>query len=113
MKINPTDSTRELISYALRMLDAIYKPGYGYRKSGVILLELKPVTSGTKRLFNDDRYLRDKSLMNAVDSLNERYGRQTLRFGMPAKNQVSWQMARNYLSPSFTTDIKQILKVNI
>jgi len=50
MKVNPTDSTRELIRVVLRMLDAIYKPGFGYRKSGIILLGPQPITSETRRL---------------------------------------------------------------
>jgi DNA polymerase V len=112
-KISPTDSTRELIAHALRLLNAIYKPGYGYRKSGVILLGLQPRTSETKRLFNDDGYLRDRGLMGAVDTLNEKYGRQTVRFGIPIKRETNWHMNRNYLSPCYTTDIDQILRVRI
>lgn len=111
VKVNPTDSTRELISHALQLLNTIYKPGYGYRKSGVILLGLQPVTSETKRLFNDELYLKDRGLMFAVDSLNGKYGRQTLRFGMPTKKHVHWQMNRNYLSPCYTTKIEDILHV--
>jgi DNA polymerase V len=112
-KITPTDSTRELIGHALRLLNAIYKPGYGYRKSGVILLGLQPRTSETKRLFNDDGYLRDRGLMGAVDTLNEKYGRHTVRFGIPIKRETKWHMNRNHLSPCYTTDIDQILTVRI
>ncbi len=113
MKINPTDSTRELIALAMRMLDAIYKPGYGYRKSGVVLLGLQPRTSETKRLFDEDRYQRDRHLMAAMDILNQKHGRQTVRFGMPAKTHTSWKMNRNHLSPQYTTDIEQILRVKL
>lgn len=113
VKVNPTDSTRELISLVMRMLDAIYKPGFGYRKSGVILLGLQPATSETKRLFDEDRYLRDKGLMATLDAINCKHGRSTVRFGMPAKHHKSWQMARNHLSPQYTTDIEQILRVRV
>lgn len=111
MKVSPTDSTRELIALALRMLDAIYKPGFGYRKSGVILLGLQPMASETRRLFEEERYMRDKGLMKTLDALNQKHGRNTIRFGMPAKSHVHWQMARNHLSPNYTTDIEQILRV--
>lgn len=112
-KVNATDSTRELIAVAIRMLDAIYKPGFGYRKSGVILLGLQPATSETRRLFEEERYLRDKGLMATLDTINQKYGRSTVRFGMPSKHHRSWQMARNHLSPRYTTDIKQILRVRV
>ncbi len=113
VKINPTDSTRELIGHVLRLLHSIYKPGYGYRKSGVVLLGLQSRSAETRRLFDDEILLRDRELMATIDSLNEKYGRQTVRFGIPIKGQTNWQMNRNYLSPSYTTDIEQILKVRV
>jgi DNA polymerase V len=113
LKIQPTDSTLELIPHALRILQTIYKPGYGYRKSGVLLLGLTPVEGETKRLFCDADYQADRDLMTTVDSLNKKYGRHTVRFGMPAKRMTNWHMNRNHLSPSFTTDIKQILHVEM
>lgn len=111
IKMHPTDSTRELISHAMRMLDRIYKPGFGYRKSGVILLELHPIVGESRRLFSDESYLRDRALMEALDGLNERYGRHTIRFGFGAKTHRQWKMARNHLSSCYTTDIHEILKV--
>jgi DNA polymerase V len=113
VKINPTDSTRELITYALRLLNAIYKPGHGYRKTGVILLGLQPVAGETRRLFHDDLYMKDRGLMGVIDALNERHGRQTVRFGMPIKREVNWKMSRNFLSPGYTTNINEVLQINM
>lgn len=111
LKIQPTDSTFELITPALRILQAIYKPGYGYRKSGVLLLGLAPVEGETKRLFCDDDYQADRDLMMTVDSLNQKFGRNTVRFGMPVKRMKNWHMSRNHLSSGFTTDLDQILRI--
>jgi DNA polymerase V len=113
VKVNPTDSTRELIDHAIRLLRKIYKPGFGYRKSGVILLGLQPVNAETKRLFNDELYLKDRSLMFVIDRLNEKHGRQTVRFGMPIKHEKKWHMNRNHLSPSYTTNADDLLKVSL
>jgi DNA polymerase V len=113
IKITPTDSTRELIGHALRILHAIYKPGYSYRKSGVVLLGLQSNKAQTKRLFDEDRYLRDRELMRTLDRLNDKHGRETVRFGMPIKRETAWHMNRNYLSPGYTTDINSILRISI
>lgn len=113
LKIKPTDSTLELIPHAMRILKAIYKPGYGYRKSGVMLLGLAPVEGETRRLFDDEEYLGHRELMAAIDAINGKYGRQTVRFGLAAKSHVNWQMNRNHLSPHYTTDIEQILRVRL
>lgn len=113
VKILPTDSTRELIGHAFRLLQAIFKSGYGYRKSGVNLLGLQPQEGETPRLFGDDEYRSDRELMTVLDKLNAKYGRQTVRFGLGAKKHVKWQMSRNHLSPSYTTNFDQVLRVSM
>jgi DNA polymerase V len=110
VKVGPTDSTRELITQVLALLKAIYRPGYGYRKSGVILLDLQPAAGETRRLFDDAAYLRDRTLMRAVDMLNAKHGRRTVHFGAPYMRPRNWQMNRNHLSRAFTTDIDQVLR---
>lgn len=111
VKVGPTDSTRELIAHVLTLLRAIYRPGFGYRKSGVVLLDLQPAAGETKRLFGDEEYLRDRQLMRSVDILNAKHGRRTLHFGAPYTKQRNWHMNRNHLSRAFTTEIGQVLRV--
>lgn len=65
IKIQPTDSTRELIGYAIQVLQRIYKSGYGYRKSGVILLGLQPVEGETPRLLAMSRECTYRSVSQA------------------------------------------------
>jgi DNA polymerase V len=38
----PTNSTLELVSYALTALKAIYRDGYQYKKAGVLLDDIRP-----------------------------------------------------------------------
>lgn len=113
IKIMPTDSTLEMIPAALRMLEMIYRPGYAYRKSGVLLLGLAPIEGETKRLYDDGDYQSDRKLMAAIDAVNAKYGRSTIRFGISPKKHIRWQMNRNYLSPSFTTDLKQTIRIKV
>ncbi len=113
LKVQPTDSTLELIPLALRLLRSIYKPGYGYRKSGVLLLGLQPAESETRRLFGDAVYQADKSLLQAIDAINIKHGRKTVRFGLSRNRNPNWQMARNHLSDGFTTNRDQILRITL
>ena len=110
IKVNPTDSTRELIGYVLSLLRAIYRPGFGYRKSGVILLGLQPTAGETRRLFEDESLLRDRQLLNSVDRINAKHGRRTVHFGAPHARTKNWHMSRNHLSRAFTTDLDQVLR---
>jgi DNA polymerase V len=111
LKVIATDSTRELLAVALRILRALYRPGFKYKKSGILLLGLQPATGRTQRLFDEKNYLEDRELMKAVDLLNARYGRGAIRFGWPAKSHTNWQMSRDHLSPAYTTNVDQVLRV--
>jgi DNA polymerase V len=111
-RVQPTDSTRELIPHAVRLLRAIHRPEFGYRKSGVLLLDLAPREGETRRLFGDDEYVHDRELMAAVDAINATYGRGTVWFGPRRRGKANnWHMARNRLSPRYTTDPAQLLRV--
>lgn len=112
VKVQPTDSTLELIPPVLRILEAIYKPGWGYRKSGVLLLGLQPVEGETRRLYGDTEYQADRELMNAIDAVNKKYGRKTIAFGLSAKTHNNWHMNRNHLSGGFTTNFADIIRAS-
>jgi len=52
--------------------------------------------------------------MEAIDRLNHKHGRQTVRFGLPQKREkVNWQMSRNYLSPGYTTNLIELLRIGL
>ena len=76
-----TDSTGELLGWALEALARIYRPGYRYKKAGVTLTHLIPAGGLTGRLFGDDSFERSRRLMGAVDAVNVKFGKDTVRFG--------------------------------
>ncbi len=77
------------------------------------MLGLTPVEGETKRFYDDDEYQADRKLRAAIDNLNENTGRNTIRFGLPAKRSVRWNMNRNFLSDNYTTSIADILRVRM
>ena len=97
-----TADTRTLISWALKVLRRIYRPGYAYQKAGVMLSELRPRTMAQASLFADPVNERAKRLMATLDGINERWGRGTLRTAAEGMKKP-WQMKRQRLSPSYTT----------
>jgi DNA polymerase V len=64
----PTDYTPDLIRPALRLLDAIYKPGLTFQKCGVMLTVLRPVERTRRDLFETRDPERQARLMQALDS---------------------------------------------
>ncbi len=58
-----TDSTEELLGWALKGLGRIYRPGYRYKKAGVMLNRLTPADALSMRMFGR-RKVREISAIN-------------------------------------------------
>jgi DNA polymerase V len=107
----------DIQAVANELLKKIFRPNYKYRKVMIGLTGLSRDDCPQLELF-DERYNRGKELeplMKVFDAMNERYGRGTIRIGcglsgkMPEDNEKRvWEMKRDYLSPSYTTNIDDI-----
>jgi DNA polymerase V len=102
-----SDNTLELRELAFNGLARIYKPGYDYRRAGVTLGSLELADLVAKRLWADEWYERQRRLMAAVDQLNGKYGRDTVRCGIfPTDGQWRTRFAKR--SPRYTTRWSEI-----
>ena len=100
-----SSDTRVLTQWALRALLRIYRPGFGYHKAGVMLLNLSPKASRQFSLFDShggEADARSEGLMGALDSINRRYGRGSLRLAAEGVEK-RWKMRQGNLSPGYTT----------
>ncbi|MBK8184397.1 MAG: DUF4113 domain-containing protein [Candidatus Competibacteraceae bacterium] len=98
----PTADTRLLIGQALRGVAAIYRPGFRYKKAGVMLLSLSSADRRQAALFEPGDGARSRRLMETLDAVNARLGRGTVRFGTEGF-QHGWAMRQTYQSPAYTT----------
>ena len=109
----PTNDSKQLAKLSLAILRHIYRPGYRYQKAGVILSGLVPVSEGvTRDLFKEDdaQYRQSQRLMAALDRINNRFGRQTLKLASEGFT-APWQMKQEFKSPSYTTRWDHLLRV--
>lgn len=106
----PTDDNREMQEWAVKTLEKIFKEGYEYRKAGIILSGLVPAEKLSKRMFDDERFERQHKLMKAVDEINQKFGKDTVRFAGVERN-GAWKMKQIYKSPSYTTNWNELLTV--
>jgi DNA polymerase V len=107
---NPTNSTRELRYWTKKALRQIFKPEFVYKKVGVILQGLQPEISETVRLYNEVGYEKDKRLMQALDKISGKFGRDAIHFGVP-KSAAQWQMKAEMKSRKYTSLLKEILTI--
>lgn len=109
--IEPTADTLALIGTATRAAAAMWREGYRYQKAGIVLLDLyQPGQLPVADLFASRDPDKSKALMAALDAVNGRFGRNTLRPGAVAAT-PAWGMRRGNLSPCYTTRIADILTV--
>ena len=107
----PTDSNQEIQEWSIKTLERIFKPGFEYRKAGIILSGLVPSETLTKRMFDDKTFEKQHNLMRAVDELNGKFGKDTVRFGS-VKTTGRWKTKQTRKSQNYTTNWNELLVVN-
>ncbi|SPU44588.1 DNA polymerase V subunit UmuC [Brevundimonas diminuta] len=97
--IEPTADSMALIRSAVRAADRMWRDGFRYQKAGIILLDLNaPADLPVADLFASTAPEKSKALMAALDAVNGRFGRDTLRPGA-IRQAPAWGMRRGNLSP--------------
>jgi len=104
----PSADTRHLVGAALNGLRRIYRPGFAYAKSGVMLMELMPMQQRERTLFDDEKAIaRSAALMQVTDRINRLFGKDTLKLCGEGFD-PHWKMRTDHKSPSYTTRLSEI-----
>ena len=105
-----TNNTAELIYYAMKGLDIIYREGYNFKKSGILVSNLVPETQLQMGLFDKRDRTRDKQLMGVLDKVNGRFGKNLVRFAVQGYSK-KWKLRQTRLSPCYTTRLEEVLTI--
>lgn len=108
---NPSNSAMELSKYAIKALNKIYLPFFQYKRAGVIVTEFVPDTERMTSLFDEDYHEKHKPVLKVIDYMNRRLGADKIKLAS-MDIQRTWKMNQKNLSPRYTTDINQIIKIN-
>ena len=81
--LTPTHSTATLVQTAKGVLRRIFRPGYQYKKAGVIVMGVSPESPVQQDLFDvtADQYGKARALDEALDRINRTYGSETIVLG--------------------------------
>jgi DNA polymerase V len=107
-----TNSAMELIRYALFALKAIYKSGYRYKKAGVLVLDIVSEDQIQGSLFDYVDRHKQAIIMTTLDEINFKYGRDTLKIAVQDSGD-KWKLRQEKLSPSYTTDWKDLITIRV
>lgn len=97
-----TADTRRLTAAALFGLKRIYRPGYSYKKAGIVLMEIQSADVRQQLLFKEEDP-RSAKLMKAMDALNGEYGRSTISLASSGI-QKRWTAKFEQRTPHYTTN---------
>jgi DNA polymerase V len=75
-----------------------------------MLLDLHPAVAVQEGLFDKADDARRVALMQTIERLNIRFGRDTVSFA-PTGRRRPWKLRREFLSPRFTTEWDELLRV--
>ena len=94
----------ELIGVALEGLKEIYRSGFHYKKSGVLLMGLQRKDSAQATLFDDtDKQAKSVNMMRTLDVINNKMGTGSVTLAASGIKH-RWAMRRERQSPNYTTD---------
>jgi DNA polymerase V len=100
----PTDNTTKIIGAALAGLKQIYRVGFSYKKTGVLLMGLHPKGATQGSLFDEsENNAKSDNLMKVMDSINQKMGKGSLTTAASG-GAHRWAMRRELKSPNFTTN---------
>ncbi len=107
----PTSDTAEIITKAKMLLQRIFTPRKRYKKCGVLLAGIVPEDAAPTDLFLQKASPKRKALMQTVDALNGRFGKNRLFFAATGVD-PTWKPRRDELSSHNTTewDILPVVK---
>ena len=110
----PTSFTPHLIEKAKAALRTIYRPGYRYKKVGIVFggLVSEKCYQGDLFSFSLAQNAQQKKAMQLLDNLNRSFGKNALRFAAEGLTQ-SWKMKQDNTSSRFTTSWRELLTIDL
>ncbi len=105
----PTNSSLVISNEAVKAVTSVFKKGVKYKRAGVIVSGLVPTDNFQLNMFEYENP-KHKDLMHAIDELNTKYGDYKIKIANQDLKRT-WKMRQERLSPRYTTNINDIIKV--
>ncbi|MBP5398471.1 MAG: Y-family DNA polymerase [Bacteroidales bacterium] len=97
-----TADHRVLLLAAVEACRKLFKPGFAYKRAGVVITKLIQEEGHTRSLFSDAQTQeKDAQLSRAIDSIHRSFGPGSILFGVQGDGHI--KMARDHQSPHYTT----------
>lgn len=110
----PASSTQEVVSAALKALKLIWKPGFEYKKAGVVVFDIVNRDERQLTLFETDSAKKEKQdvLSQVMDNVNVFSGQNVLRVATQRPGHYADGIRREHASRLFSTDWDSIIEIH-
>ena len=107
---NAANDTMTLVKYAVEGLGRIFREGYLYKKSSILLNDLVDEKLNQLNFFEQPDPANDR-LSKVMDQINNEYGKGAVQLGSTGIKKQKWQLQRNLISKRYTTRIDELFKI--
>lgn len=98
----PTNDTMTIVRQALNAFYHIWREGFGYRKAGVMALDIEHGSGIQLNLFDPDDYGKLRRLMTSIDNINNMYGSRSVKL-TPSLQRGEWSPNQNHFNTQSKT----------
>lgn len=111
----PTSDTLALTKAANTLAEAVFLPGYRYKKAGIGITGFTPIEHApSETLFDKDTEKKRRALMKTLDAVNESFGKNSLKTAATGLSRTArWHSKNNLKSKPYTSDWSQIPRITI
>jgi DNA polymerase V len=102
----PTNDSLVIFRWVDALCERLFKPEYQYKKAGIMLSEISPVSHHQGDLLEEPSPAQG-TLMQTLDALNKRFGRGSVKVSTQGAYS-GWQMRQERRSPNYTTDWTEV-----
>lgn len=108
-----TNYTPQLCEVAGELLRKIHRPGFKFRKVGVLVTDLRAENEVQSSFFglSPEVVARHRMLMATLDHVNLTCGRGIVRLGSAGNVSPKWRMRQEHRGPCYTTRWEELLTV--
>lgn len=107
-----TNHSPELIKYALKILQILYKPGYNFQKCGVMVLDIIPQNQIQYGLFDTENREKQNRVSSTLDKINTNLGKDLVRYAKQGYEK-KYKLRAEYLSKRYTTNVDELPLIKI
>jgi DNA polymerase V len=98
----PTSDTMTIVRQALNAFNNIWRDGFGYRKAGVMALDIVHGGAIQLNVFDPEDHGKLRRLMTSIDGINNLYGKRSVKLA-PGLQRGEWAPNQNHFQTTSQT----------